>query len=210
MSQDGPATRRLRIAAAGDIHCSEQHRDEALSAIASIAGRADLLLLAGDLTTHGEPEQAEVLAQACTDLGIPVLAVLGNHDWHADRRDELVSVLETAGIRVLDRSWAIHRIGGVEVGEERPDARRLARDRGSRRGVVQQRDPHRAQRDLAQTVLECLDLERGLPVDGPEQRLAEVRQVRRGPARCRQPVTPMPARSRAGSGRCRSTTSRYR
>jgi Icc-related predicted phosphoesterase len=116
MSQDGPASRRLRIAAAGDIHCSEQHRDEARSAIATIAGRADLLLLAGDLTTHGEPEQAEVLAQACADLGIPVLAVLGNHDWHADRRDELVSVLEAARIQVLDRSWAIHQIGGVEVG----------------------------------------------------------------------------------------------
>jgi Icc-related predicted phosphoesterase len=108
--------RCLRIAAAGDIHCSEQNREEIVRAIASVPGEADLVLLAGDLTTHGEPEQAAVLAEACADLAIPVLAVLGNHDWHAGRRDELVAVLEHAGITVLDRSFAICQAAGVDVG----------------------------------------------------------------------------------------------
>ena len=60
-----------------------------------------MILLAGDLTTHGEPEQAAVLADACRPLDVPVYAVLGNHDFHANRCDEVVAVLEDAGIRVL-------------------------------------------------------------------------------------------------------------
>ena len=106
----------LRIAAAGDVHCSEHHPEEAQRAFASVPESADLLLLAGDLTTHGEPEQGEVLAEACASLEIPVLAVLGNHDWHADRTAELIEVLTAAGIQVLDRSWTICDCGGVDVG----------------------------------------------------------------------------------------------
>jgi Icc-related predicted phosphoesterase len=118
MAQDpaSPATRCLRIAAAGDVHCSESRRGEIAEAMASLEGTADLVLLAGDLTTHGEPAQAAVLAEACAPLALPVLAVLGNHDWHADRRDELVATLETGGIQVLDRDWTICAAGGVDVG----------------------------------------------------------------------------------------------
>jgi Icc-related predicted phosphoesterase len=75
-----------------------------------------VVLLAGDLTTTGEPEQAQVLADACAPLSIPVFAVLGNHDWHAGRRDDLVVVLQDAGVRVLDRDWAICQVSGTEVG----------------------------------------------------------------------------------------------
>jgi uncharacterized protein len=106
----------LRIAAAGDIHCSEQHRDAVAESVAGLDGSADLLLLAGDLTTLGEPEQGQVLADACSSLQIPIFAVLGNHDWHANRRDELVEVLEGGGIRVLDRDWATCQAAGTEVG----------------------------------------------------------------------------------------------
>jgi Icc-related predicted phosphoesterase len=106
----------LRIAAAGDLHCSEQRRDEIRDSIAALGDRADLVLLAGDLTTTGEPEQAQVLADACAPLEIPVFAVLGNHDWHANRRDELVMPLQDAGVRVLDRDWACCQVGGTEVG----------------------------------------------------------------------------------------------
>ena len=106
----------IRVAAAGDVHCNEANRDETIAAFAEIAGSVDLILLAGDLTTHGEAEQARVLADACRDLATPVLAVLGNHDWHVDRVPELVAILEDAGIHVLDRSHAICRPKGVEVG----------------------------------------------------------------------------------------------
>src|SRR5437588_2364745 len=110
------ATRCLRLAAAGDVHCSEARRSEIAEAMAALEGKAVLVLLAGYLTTHGEPAQAAVLAEACAPLALPVLAVLGNHDWHADRRDELVETLETGGIQVLDRDWTICAAGGVDVG----------------------------------------------------------------------------------------------
>lgn len=95
---------RVRIAAAGDVHCSPENRDAVLTAFEAIEGEADAVLLAGDLTTHGEPEQAQVLAEACRGMETPVVVVLGNHDLHANRGDELVEVLTAAGIQVLDRS----------------------------------------------------------------------------------------------------------
>jgi Icc-related predicted phosphoesterase len=116
MDEKRNATRCLRIAAAGDVHCSEQRRDEIQAAVSEITATADVVLFAGDLTTHGEPDQAAVLADACADVDIPVFAVLGNHDWHADRHDELVAVLEEGGIRVLNRSWSICQAGGLELG----------------------------------------------------------------------------------------------
>jgi Icc-related predicted phosphoesterase len=106
----------IRIAAAGDVHCSEANRVQIAEAFAEVDGTVDLILLAGDLTTHGEPGQASVLADACRGLTTPVLTVLGNHDWHSDQRDELVAVLEEADIAVLDPGHAIRRVKDIEVG----------------------------------------------------------------------------------------------
>ena len=106
----------IRIAAAGDVHCSDENREHVAEAFAALEGEADLVLLAGDLTAFGHPEQAQVLADACRELDIPVLAVLGNHDWHLNRRNELVDVLVDAGIDVLERAWTIRQVRGVEIG----------------------------------------------------------------------------------------------
>ena len=106
----------VRIAAAGDVHCNEENRQAVAAAFARIAPDVDAILLAGDLTTYGEPEQASVLAEACEGLAVPVVAVLGNHDWHGDRVGELVGVLEAAGVAVLDRSWTVLECGGNRVG----------------------------------------------------------------------------------------------
>jgi Icc-related predicted phosphoesterase len=85
-------------------------------AFASLPGAADLLLLAGDLTTHGEPQEAEILAELCRGLEIPVFAVLGNHDWHAGGEDEITAALRDGGVTVLDRSHAQCEIRGTDVG----------------------------------------------------------------------------------------------
>jgi Icc-related predicted phosphoesterase len=106
----------IRIAAAGDIHASEATRDRVESAFETVAEQADVILLAGDLTTTGEPEQAQVLADACRDLDIPVFAVLGNHDFHAGRADNIRAVVAEANVHVLDRSWRTCEIAGLEVG----------------------------------------------------------------------------------------------
>ena len=105
---------RVRIAAAGDIHCAPENRDAVLTAFDAIEGAADVVLLAGDLTTHGEPEQAEILAEACRGVETPVVAVLGNHDLHAERGEELASVLRDAGIELLERSHTT--VGGCGIG----------------------------------------------------------------------------------------------
>jgi uncharacterized protein len=120
MDADGrpqpPATETIRLAAAGDVHCRESHRDEIVATFARLEGTVDLVLLAGDLTTCGEPAEAQVLAAACAPLSIPVVAVLGNHDWHAGRADQVTAILEEAGLEVLERSSTIHEIRGHEVG----------------------------------------------------------------------------------------------
>jgi uncharacterized protein len=113
---EAPDECRIRIAAAGDVHFSERDGERARAAFASLEGRVDLVLLAGDLTTHGEPEQAAVLAGAAGALDVPIVTVLGNHDWHANRAAEVTAVLEEAGIVVLDRSTHILELCGAEVG----------------------------------------------------------------------------------------------
>jgi Icc-related predicted phosphoesterase len=106
---------RVRIAAAGDVHCDRENRDAVLTAFDAIEGTADAVLLAGDLTTTGEPEQAEVLAEAVRGMETPVVAVLGNHDLHAGRGDEVTQVLSGAGIQVLDRSHTTLRACGMGI-----------------------------------------------------------------------------------------------
>jgi predicted MPP superfamily phosphohydrolase len=101
---------RIRVAAAGDIHCGDEGDLARWSAaFGALEDRVDVVLLAGDLTTHGEPEQAALVARAAAPLSVPVLTVLGNHDWHANRADEITAALAEGGVEVLDRD---HRILG--------------------------------------------------------------------------------------------------
>lgn len=109
-------SRPVRIAAAADLHASAPLRPRLEAAFARVEERADLVLLAGDLTTHGLPEQAAVLADACRPLRVPVLAVLGNHDHHAGREREIVEVLADAGVRTLDREALVCDLDGSDVG----------------------------------------------------------------------------------------------
>jgi len=119
-SGNGAARREqavVRVAAAGDVHCRADHREAVLESFAAVRGQADILLLAGDLTTTGEPEEGAVLADACREIDMPAFAVLGNHDWHANRRDELVAAIESSGcVTVLDRDHRTCECTGVEVG----------------------------------------------------------------------------------------------
>ena len=106
----------VRVAAAGDLHCRESNAEHVGEAFRSIAPETDLILLAGDLTTHGEPAQADFLAQACAGIEVPVVAVLGNHDFHCNRAQELSAALAEAGVTVLDRSSQVFEVSGIEVG----------------------------------------------------------------------------------------------
>src|SRR5690348_6757963 len=94
----------IRVAAAGDIHAGAAGARRVREAFRKVEERANLIALAGDLTEHGEADEIEIVADACRALTIPVVAVLGNHDWHSDRTDELTRELVDAGVTVLDRT----------------------------------------------------------------------------------------------------------
>jgi Icc-related predicted phosphoesterase len=108
--------RPIRVAAAGDVHCDEVNRDEIERALGVVEGEVDAILLAGDLTTYGELDQGELLAELCAPLETPVYAVLGNHDWHRSQAAELTTALEGAGVRMIDRGHAIQELDGASLG----------------------------------------------------------------------------------------------
>ena len=106
----------IRVAAAGDVHADASRRADLEAAFTSLRGNADLVLLAGDLTTHGRPEEAQVVARASQLAELPVFSVLGNHDWHSGRAAEVAAVMEEAGVNVLERAWATLDVNGESVG----------------------------------------------------------------------------------------------
>jgi uncharacterized protein len=107
---------RLRIAATGDIHCRDSNRDAIVSSFAQLDDDVDLVLVAGDLTSHGRLDEAEILCAAAAETEAPVYAVLGNHDWHADEAEAILRRLEEGGVHMLDRRASVCQVGGVEVG----------------------------------------------------------------------------------------------
>src|SRR6266705_678427 len=104
------AERTLRIAATADIHYGKHSRGALHDAFAEISRSADLLLLCGDLTDYGLPEEAEELvADIRAAVKIPMLAVLGNHDFESGRSELVCKVLDGAGVNVLNG-------GAIEIG----------------------------------------------------------------------------------------------
>lgn len=102
----------MRIAAVGDIHCGKNAQGVLQPMFAKVAEAADVLLLAGDLTSNGMPEETEVLLGELKILGkMPVIAVLGNHDFESGQQETVKKILESAGVTVLDGD--VHQIDGV-------------------------------------------------------------------------------------------------
>jgi Icc-related predicted phosphoesterase len=92
----------VRVAAVADLHCTKTSQGAFQPLFASIADAADMLLVAGDLTDYGLPDEARVLAKELTALRIPVAGVLGNHDVESGKADEVRQILVDAGLVVLD------------------------------------------------------------------------------------------------------------
>ena len=92
----------MRIAATADIHFSPQSYDRIREPMQHVRDEADLLVIAGDLTNYGKPDEIESLLNALLRLRVPVVAVLGNHDYESGRHDELIRLMAAEGIKVLD------------------------------------------------------------------------------------------------------------
>jgi Icc-related predicted phosphoesterase len=106
----------IRIGAVGDVHLGEDTRGQLRPALENIAAHADVLLLAGDLTRHGTASEAKSVAEEFGGLPVPVVAVLGNHDYHSDQQDEITEVLTSVGITVLESTSTVLDIAGERVG----------------------------------------------------------------------------------------------
>ncbi|HEX4787941.1 MAG TPA: metallophosphoesterase family protein [Actinospica sp.] len=106
----------MRIAAVGDVHLGMNSAGALRPCVETLPECADLLLLAGDLTRHGTPEEARVVAAELVHAPVPVVAVLGNHDYHADRPAEVTAILEEVGVRVLESAATVVDVGGRRVG----------------------------------------------------------------------------------------------
>jgi Icc-related predicted phosphoesterase len=106
----------MRIAAMADVHVGPDTRGRLRPQLEHVDQRADVLVIAGDLTKCGTPEEAEVLVDELSGVTVPRVAVLGNHDYHADAQDAIVATLEAAGVTVLDGSAVEFEIDGRTLG----------------------------------------------------------------------------------------------
>ncbi len=101
----GNGNGRLRIAATGDLHYTKNPAPAPIiqELFAQVGHHAEVLLLCGDLTDRGLPEEAHLLARALAGtVKIPVVAVLGNHDYESGHPEEVKQILIDAGVAVLD------------------------------------------------------------------------------------------------------------
>jgi Icc-related predicted phosphoesterase len=106
----------IRIAAVGDVHFGADARGTLAARFEELDSRADVLLLAGDLTRRGLEEEIAALTDELAPVQVPIVAVLGNHDVESGHEDALRVHLEDHGIHVLEGSAASFDVGGASVG----------------------------------------------------------------------------------------------
>ncbi|MFL6762025.1 MAG: metallophosphoesterase [Sphingomicrobium sp.] len=105
------SNRPMRVAAIGDLHVQEHDDAPYRELFSEISSHADVLLLCGDLTNFGKTKEAEILADDIKSCTVPVLGVLGNHDYECGQPEKVCSILTEAGMIVLDEQ--AHEIDGV-------------------------------------------------------------------------------------------------
>jgi len=94
---------RIRVAAVGDVHCAKGMTPGTLAPVfGQVAERADILALCGDLTDTGTVDEAKSLVRELAAAKVPIVAVLGNHDYESEKADDVKRVLADAGVAVLD------------------------------------------------------------------------------------------------------------
>lgn len=106
----------IRVAAVGDVHYDRNSRGRLSRHWKDLEGKASALLIAGDLTQVGHEDEVSALAADLAECPVPVIAVLGNHDYHMDQVDNLKRLLYEARVQVLDHSSTTFECAGKTVG----------------------------------------------------------------------------------------------
>lgn len=94
----------MRIAATADLHFTPARFSHLHDQLNRVRDEADVFVLAGDLTNFGKPDEMEPLLNVLVRLRVPIIAVLGNHDFESDHQAELTRMMSQEGIKVLDGS----------------------------------------------------------------------------------------------------------
>jgi Icc-related predicted phosphoesterase len=94
----------MRIAATADLHLTPQNYDRIREPLSRVRDEADVLVIAGDLTNYGRPEEMHSLLNGLVRLRVPIVAILGNHDYESGQEHELIKMMTAEGIKVLDGS----------------------------------------------------------------------------------------------------------
>lgn len=92
----------MRIAALADLHFTPQNYDRIREPLSHVRDEADVLVLAGDLTNYGKKEEMESLLNALVRIRVPIIAVLGNHDYESNQQEEIIRMMSAEGVKVLD------------------------------------------------------------------------------------------------------------
>lgn len=106
----------IRVAAVADIHFGADSAGTLAPHLRQLEGEADVLLLAGDLSRRGRPEEARVLAAELQTAPVPVVAVLGNHDFESDRQEEFAAILSDAGVQMLEGTATVVETSSGRIG----------------------------------------------------------------------------------------------
>jgi Icc-related predicted phosphoesterase len=190
----------VRIAAIGDIHVSRHSQGAFQPLFTHISSNADVLVLCGDFTDYGLPEEARVLARELTAaIKVPVVAVLGNHDYEAGKQNEIREILMDAGVTVLDGEAA--EIEGVGFAGVKGFAG------GFGRGSLGPWGEHVIKRFVQEAVDEAMKLETALARLRTEQRVALLHYA---PIRGTVEGEPPEIFPYLGSGRLEEPINRYR
>lgn len=145
----------VRIAAVADVHYGRDAESRLRPLFEEVGRRADLLLLAGDLTDYGLPEEIEPLVRDLAEtVRAPVVAVLGNHDFESGKEKELTAALRASGVRVLDGD--VCEVAGIGI------AGAKGFGGGFGRGTLEPWGEEGVKRFVRESVDEALKLERAL------------------------------------------------
>jgi Icc-related predicted phosphoesterase len=102
----------VRVAALGDLHCRKTSAGHLAPVLAQVNAVADVLLLCGDLADHGLEDEARVLAKELAVVRVPMVGVLGNHDFQANADAAVTQILVEAGVQMLDGDAVeVHGVG---------------------------------------------------------------------------------------------------
>ena len=99
----------------GDVHCTKHSQGALQPIFATVSEQADVLVLCGDLCDYGLPEEAHILVRELSSVRVPIVAVLGNHDFESGKQDEVTQILCEGGVQVLDGDAIEIKVGFAGV-----------------------------------------------------------------------------------------------